>query len=730
VTDLSTSDWRDRVVGRPLTAESVADLGNALLATGKFAEALSHYDRALELEPGFFPAHLNRAQALRGLGQRDAALASYDRAMTHAPQIAELHAQIRLRQAALLVQLGRGVEAVAMADAALAIGADIPEAWTIRGSAQASLRHFEEALGSFDRALALRPTDESARIKRGMTLQGLGRLGDALSQYEAVLVARPDCYQALINQAAVLLALRRYPDALLACEAVLALAPDLAEAHFNHGCALLGLARVPEACASFARAGSIKPDWTEAHLNHAAASAQLMRWSAALASYDRAIELQPARLRDDVDTLCNRAAILNELGRHSEALASVEQALALDPSHADAYACRADALRNLGRYEEALHCCEQALALNPEHGVAHANRGTLLTALGRVGEALKIFTRAVEKQPGDAEARLTLAHTLLLNGDFERGWLEHEWRWRSAQLSGHRRHDLRGPLWLGKESLAGKTILLHAEQGLGDTLQFCRYATLAAESGARVILQVPATLTRLMRTVDGVERVLAVGEELPEIDFHCPMMSLPLAFKTTLATVPGRVPYFQAAAQDRDYWAQRLAQSRRPRIGVVWSGGFRVDQPRLWTINERRNVALARLAVLRNVDADFFGLQKGEPGESELSELKRKGWDGPWLRDYTSELRDFADTAALIEQLDLVISVDTSTAHLAAGLGKVVWLLNRHDTCWRWLLDRSDSPWYPTLKLYRQSRPGDWDGTIRRLHDDLEVWVRRQREAG
>ncbi|MBV8308176.1 MAG: glycosyltransferase family protein [Gammaproteobacteria bacterium] len=609
----------------------------------------------------------------------------------------------------------------------LVVRPDSYQALVQRAAVLSDLRRGAEATAVCERAAVLHPLDAEVHALRGAAARASGELAASLECYDVAAALSPQNPRITNARAEVLLALKRYPDALRASDAAVALTPDLAAAHFNRGCALLGLERVQEACTSFARACTIEPAWAEAHLNHAVAAARLEHWSVALESYDRAIELKPAGLPQHADALSNRGAILNELGRHAEALASAEQALALDPSHADAYACRADALRNLGRYEEALRCCDQALALCPDHEIARANRGTLLTALGRLEEALEIFAGAVEKHPGDAEAHLTLAHASLLRGDFARGWLEHEWRWRSKQLSDQQRHDLRQPLWLGEESLRGKTILLHAEQGLGDILQFCRYATLAAESGARVILQAPSTLTRLLRTVEGVERVIAMGEELPETDLHCPLMSLPLAFGTTPTTVPGRVPYFQATATDRDYWAQKLADGRRPRIGLVWSGGFRPGRPRFWSINERRNVPLPKLAVLRDVDADFFSLQKGEPAESELAELNRRGWDGPRLRDYTSELRDFADTAALIEQLDLVISVDTSTAHLAGGLGKPVWLLNRHDTCWRWLLDRGDSPWYPTLKLYRQTRPGDWDGTIRRLHADLNVWVSRYR---
>jgi hypothetical protein len=204
-------------------------------------------------------------------------------------------------------------------------------------------------------------------------------------------------------------------------------------------------------------------------------------------------------------------------------------------------------------------------------------------------------------------------------------------------------------------------------------------------------------------------------------------MSLPLAFRTTLSNVPGRVPYLRAGADKAEYWRRRLAEQRgeqrAPRVGLVWSGGFRPNQREVWAVNRRRNIPLSKLANLKLPDVEYFSLQKGSSAEAELAECIANGWDGPAVTDFSSELHDFSDTAALVEQLDLVISVDTSTAHLAGALGKPVWLLNRFDTCWRWLEDRTDSPWYPTLRLYRQQAPGDWEGVVRRVRQDLLQWA-------
>ncbi len=225
---------------------------------------------------------------------------------------------------------------------------------------------------------------------------------------------------------------------------------------------------------------------------------------------------------------------------------------------------------------------------------------------------------------------------------------------------------------------------------------------------------------QLLAGLKGVAQLISRGTTLPHFDYHCPLMSLALAFGTTLATVPAEVPYLTVDAERRGYWRGKLGERGKPRVGLVWSGGFRPDQPEVWSVNSRRNIPLAKLAPLSNSGIEYYSLQKGQPAESELAQLNAHDWEGPPPIDCAGELDDFADTAALIEQLDLVISVDTSTAHLAGALGKPVWILNRFDTCWRWLLDRADSPWYPTARLYRQANPGDWDAVVEQLRGDLQ----------
>jgi hypothetical protein len=297
-----------------------------------------------------------------------------------------------------------------------------------------------------------------------------------------------------------------------------------------------------------------------------------------------------------------------------------------------------------------------------------------------------------------------------LAGRFEEGWKEFEWRWKKKAFSGR---NFSAPLWRG-EAIGDRTILLHAEQGLGDTLQFCRYALLIACS-ARIILEVQAPLVRLLSRLPGVMQIVARDDNLPPFDLHCPLMSLPHLFGTTLDTIPAATPYLSADPALAANWQERLAGLDGLRIGLVWAGGQRLD-PAAAAVDRRRSTALKALAPLGEVSGvRFVSLQKDGPAAQAA--------DPPhdlMLHDFTTDLHDFEDTAALIVNLDLVISVDTAVAHLAGALGKPVWLLNRFDTDWRWLLNRDDSPWYPTLRQFRQPRPGDWNGAVCAARDALQ----------
>jgi tetratricopeptide (TPR) repeat protein len=518
--------------------------------------------------------------------------------------------------------------------------------------------------------------------------------------------------------------LRRWEDALASYDRAIALQPEFADGYFYRGNVLCEIGRHQAAVASYDEALRFKPDGAEIHNNRGLALFELKQHEAALASYDRAVASNPRY----VEAYFSRGNVLRELKQLEAALVSYDQAIAMKPGYALAYSNRANVLSELLRFDAALASYEAAIDIEPGYVDAYCNRGNLLADMRRFDDALRDFNRAIAIDPQYAQAYFSRSLVSLLLGDLVNGWRDFEWRWKNEHCATSKeKRNFARPLWLGEQSLRGKTILLHSEQGLGDTIQFCRYSKLVAGLGARVILEVPRALANLLASLQGVAALVIRGEPLPLFDYYCPLMSLPLAFKTTLAGVPAEVPYLRADEGRKRYWSGRLGKrTDLLRVGLVWSGGFRPNQPELWSVNQRRNIPLAKLAELKQPGIEFYSLQKGRPAEAELSDLVAKHWNGPDLVNHTSDLFDFADTAALIEQLDLVITVDTSMAHLAGALGKPVWILNRFDTCWRWLLDRTDSPWYPTARLYRQQRPGEWEGVVDVIRRDLQ----QMREMG
>ena len=421
----------------------------------------------------------------------------------------------------------------------------------------------------------------------------------------------------------------------------------------------------------------------------------------------------------------NKGSMLIELKQALAALACYEQAIACDPQFALAHFNRGVTLYDLRKLEQAIQSYDAAIAIDPQYVQAHNNRANTLKELQHVTEAIAGYNQALSIMPNFAEAHWNRALAYLVLGDYEQGWPAYESRWQSPELSraaGERK--LNGALWLGQESLQDKIILLHSEQGLGDAIQFSRYAELVAKLGATVILEVEKPLMTLFQTLAGVSQIIEKGQPLPPFDFHCPLISLPFAFKTTLNNIPFAEKYLSVDPAKQILWQKKLGPKTKLRVGVVWSGGLRPNQPEAWAVNERRNIPLALLAPLKNTAIDFYSLQKGQPGESELAALKAANWGGPDLIDLSADLDDFSATAALINQLDLVITVDTAVAHLAGALAKPVWLLNRFDTCWRWLLDRNDSPWYSSMRLFRQGQPGQWTPVVEAVQSQLQQLIR------
>ena len=566
-----------------------------------------------------------------------------------------------------------------------------------------------------------------AKLNEAIRLHQAGQLKESAAAYAFVLQMQPRQFDALHLLGIVCIQQNNPQRAIEWLRKALKVNPESAHAHSNLGNALLASRQADAAVASFDRAIAIAPDFAEAHVNRGDALRRLGKLESAVASFRRAIAIKP----DLMEAYANLGKALEDLGQSDQAVAVFDQAIAISPDSAAAFYNRGNALKANRQSDAALASYDQALLLNPAYAEAWYNKGVVLHERNQIDPAIAHYRRAIEINPDYAMAHWNLATALLTGADHERGWQEFEWRWRSIETGlVPNRRGLRQPGWLGREALAGKTILLQNEQGLGDTLQFCRYATLVSALGARVILEVQPPLLEVLRDLEGVDQLLPdTARKIPEVDFHCALMSLPLALGTTLETIPNQVPYIRSRPEKAAAWKARLAASDALRVGLVWSGNFVAGHPELKATHARRNIPLQKLAPLHMDGVTFFSLQKGQPAEAELPALVQAGWGGPHIVDLTADLNDFSDTAALIDHLDLVISVDTSTAHLAGAMGKPVWVLNRFDTCWRWMLDRDDSPWYPTLKLYRQTTPGDWDSVVERVRDDLIGLVHARRQS-
>ena len=465
--------------------------------------------------------------------------------------------------------------------------------------------------------------------------------------------------------------------------------------------------------------------------------ARLGQYTAALECIDKAIFLNPASSQYFFD----RGNVLIELGEPLKAREAFDLALSLDSNYADAYSSRGIVLAGLGEVDaaiqdfnrsislkpesaatylnrgnayqdkgqfiEAIESYDHAIRLQPHYPMAFLNRGVALKQLHRLEESLANTQEALAQDPNYVDAHWNTSLTLLLAGDLGRGFQGYDKRWQTEAFKPFRRH-FSEPIWLGNESLSGKRLFVHNEQGFGDSLQFCRFVTLAALAGAQVIYEVEDPLYDLMQSLAGVHTLIRQRDSIPPFDFYCPVMSLPAAFKTTLETVPAMVPYLFGSADRGRHWDRVLGERVRPRIGIVWSGSphHKADH--------QRSIALGELMQSLPVDYEYVSLQKEIRAQDSTALAEH-----PHLRHFGNQIDNFWDTAALCEQMDLVIAVDTSVAHLAGALGVDTYLLLPYLPDWRWLLGRDDSPWYPTMQLFRQETAGDWAPVLKRVSDQI-----------
>lgn len=547
----------------------------------------------------------------------------------------------------------------------------------------------EKALGSL---LAKAPSNADALHLAASVRHARGDLPGALALFDQAAAAAPKDAAIAFNRAAILASLGRHAEAVDGFDRVLALTPKDAETLLLRGVSQAALARYEDALASYDAALAAGLTRSEVHANRGAALASLSRHEEAVAASDQALALTS----NDAAALFNRGASLEALGRASEAIDSLTRAIAIDPTHALAHAVRSTALANLGRFDEALSDIDFAIERQPERIDYWDRRGHALITANRVTDAIAAYDRLLAANPNDGDAVYAKGAAYLFDGDFKRGFELYEARW--TMRDGQPPMPGSAPVWLGREPLTGKRIVVQTEQGFGDLFQFCRFIPALAERGATVIVQErPQTLT-LLKTLAGVDSLISSREPQPPADFRIPLASLMLALDVQLEDLPGPIPYLAAEPERVAAWREKLGPLKR-RIGVCWSGGGGKRQ------HMSRRLDDEALDLLLSADVELISLQMDAGAEASI--LKAHG-----VREFGRDTAEFADLAALIETLDLVITIDTGVAHLAGALGKPVWILLPYHPDWRWLQDREDTPWYPTARLFRQKVFGEWRGAV------------------
>ena len=678
--------------------------GLVLASLKRHEHALASFDRALSIKPDNTEALYQRGLAMHALARLEEALAAYERLFAVKPD----HVEALTNRGNVLRDLGRHEDALASYNAALAIKSDYTVALYNRGVVLQDLHRLEDALASFDQVLAVNSDHIETLNNRGNVLQDLKRFDAALASYDRLLAIKPDFAEALNNRANALRRLNRRGDALAAYDKAIALNPAYATAWCNRGAVLQEMKRYDEALASFDRALAADPGSAEALNKRGFTLWSLRRFDEALASYDRALATKP----DHAEALRNQGTVLRDLDRRAEALASYVKALAIEPDDPVALNGRGLVLAEAGRFEEALTGYDRAIALKPDYVEAFSNRGLALQGLNRLDEALTNYDRAIALKPDYAQALLNRAVCRLLAGQYVGGWADYEWRWGVTENVRPR------PPFVNRqgEDLEGRRLLVFAEQGLGDIIQYARYLPMAARTGCQLTFLATRSLVRLLQHgTRGIEVAASLPRER-EFDFQCALMSLPHRLGTDEKSIPAAVPYLSAEDALIDRWQQRIGPQGF-KVGICWQGNPTAPA------EQGRSIPLNQFRMLGQVPGvRLISLQKNH-GLDQLAKIPADMTVETLGDDFDGGPDAFVDCAAVIHCLDLVVTSDTAVAHVAGALRRPVWLALQHVPHFTWMLDRADSPWYPSMRLFRQTRRDHWDSVFDEMAAELRLLV-------
>jgi tetratricopeptide (TPR) repeat protein len=572
----------------------------------------------------------------------------------------------------------------------------------MNGITLAKQGRLDDAAEWFRHALQLKPDSPMSHNNLGNILTFQGNFVDAVACYRASLHLKPNDPAAWNNLGHGLRQLGEVDEAVAACRHALALCGDYAEAHNNLGIALEAKDELQDALFHCQQAVQLKPDLAEAYNNLSIILRRLRRLDEATAAANEALRLRP----DFAEAENNRGMALAEAKRWTDAESCYRRALQLRPMLAEAHLNLANCVFQMDRLDEAASHCGEALRLNPKSADAYTTHGAMLLRQGRFDEALAKFDEAVRLKPDHATAHFNRSMVLLLRGDFAGGWPEYKWRWKCREFV---LEPFSRAFWDGGD-IAGKTVLLHTEQGLGDTMQFIRYAPLVKRRGAKVIVAVPSALLPLLRPCKGIDELVVREGEMPVSDADAPLLDLPAMFGTRLENIPADVPYLFADERLVARWREELSSIRDFKVGIAWQGSTKNPVDRL------RSISLEQFAPLAQPGVQLISLQKG-PGIEQLERVRFPVMElGSRLDEKSGP---FMDTAAVMKNLDLVITTDTAIVHLAGAMGVPVWVALPLVPDWRWLLGRDDSPWYPTVRLFRQTAAGKWDDVFERIAVEL-----------
>ena len=632
-----------------------------------------------------------------------------ERELAHRPDTTGATLEAIRRQ----IQAGDFARAEEVCRGLLQSGPRRADAWQLLGAALLGRGQTAESIEPLQRALHLAPDDAETHHLLGQALARQGRRQEAIAHYRHSLHQKPNRPEVLSRLGLALAELGRPDEAIIYLRQALGERPDDAQTHHNLGVAFAQQGQLLQAVESLEQALRLQPDYAEAYYNLGNVLQQMGRREEAIAQLRTCLQLKPEHAG-----ACNNLGLaLTEERRAEEAVVVLQQAVRLQPAMKEGHNNLGLAFTDLGRFAEAEASLQQALRLDPGYAEAHSNLGNAYKEQGRLEEALACYDMALRLAQDAVSTQYNRSLALLQKGDYERGWPAYEWRWRRKQA---RPRPFAQPRWDGG-SLPGSTILLWSEQGMGDTIQFVRYAALVQERVGKIVLECPPPLVPLLSSCPGIDRVVAEGEPLPDFDVQAPLLSLPALCGTTLASVPAPVPYLQADPARVETWRARLARGNGFKVGVVWQGNPR----HAW--DRHRSASLASLEPLAQVEGvHLISLQKG-PGQEQPEGVSKRFA----IMDLGGELDEsggaFMDSAAVMQSLDLVVTVDTAASHVAGALGVPVWLALSRIADWRWLQERDDTPWYPSMRLFRQERLGDWRAVFARMAEELKQFRQTRR---